>query len=147
MIRRPPRSTLSKWGMENRLAVYGSLYFDKKKFSQVFDEHKKDVEEYFKDRKDDLLTLNVCAGEGWSELVAFLDLGSEPSIEFPHSNKAPSKTGTVDVVYPYAPDKNDWDELKYSIRSIEHHFLELIKIWIVVGIKKPKNVGVWETIG
>ena len=131
-FKRRPVSTLSEWGQENRLAIYGSLYFNSEKFSKVFDEHKKDIEKYFKDRKDDLLTLSVCAGEGWPELMKFLDLDyNPPTIEFPHSNKAPSKTGTIDAVYPYAPDKDDWDELKYSIRSIEQNFLELRNIWIV----------------
>jgi len=108
------------------------LYFDKEKFSKVFDDHEKDVKKYFKNRKKDLLVLNVCAGEGWPELMKFFNLDSNiPKIEFPHSNKAPTKTKTIDAVYPYVSDENGWDELKYSIRALEQNFLELRNVWVI----------------
>ena len=49
--------------------------------------HYREVEEYFKDRPDDLLTMNLPQGDGWEKLCTFLGKGV-PSIPFPHSNKA-----------------------------------------------------------
>jgi hypothetical protein len=46
-----------------------------------------EIKEYFKDRPDDLLVMNICAGEGWEILCPFLDCGI-PKIPFPHKNKS-----------------------------------------------------------
>jgi hypothetical protein len=43
------------------------------------------VLDYFAGRPGDLLVLDVCAGQGWPELCAFLGLPA-PSLPFPHEN-------------------------------------------------------------
>lgn len=48
-----------------------------------------EIKEYFKNRPDDLLIMNICAGEGWVRLCAFLNL-PQPEMEFPHQNKSES---------------------------------------------------------
>jgi hypothetical protein len=35
--------------------------------------HYKNVLEYFKNRPDDLLIIDICAGQGWEKLCPFLD--------------------------------------------------------------------------
>jgi hypothetical protein len=52
-----------------------------------YERHNREVLEYFKDRPDDLLILDLPKGDGWPELCTFLD---EPIPEkpFPHANKA-----------------------------------------------------------
>lgn len=49
-------------------------------------ERYKKVNEYFRDRPDDLLIMNICAGEGWEKLCPFLGL-SIPEVKFPHEFK------------------------------------------------------------
>lgn len=69
-----------------RAAVYGCYEFNRDRMSYVFDQHLKNVQEYFKDRPDALLVLDICGGEGWEELCAFLDT---PAIDqpFPYTKK------------------------------------------------------------
>jgi hypothetical protein len=43
--------------------------------------------EYFKNRPDDLLVMNICEGDGWDKLCQFLNVDI-PSIPFPHKNIA-----------------------------------------------------------
>lgn len=57
-----------------RVAVYGSYSFNEKRFSYVYDLHYRNVTEYFKDRPESLLIINICEGEGWEKLCPFLNL-------------------------------------------------------------------------
>ena len=57
-----------------RVAVYGSYSFNEARFSYVYDLHYKNVIEYFKDRPESLLIINICEGEGWEKLCPFLNL-------------------------------------------------------------------------
>lgn len=75
------------WGLSNRIAVYGQEEFDRDVFSKKYDEHDLDVRNYFKNRPDDLLIMNVCAGDGWEPLTSFLNIVCPPSLNFPHTNK------------------------------------------------------------
>lgn len=56
-----------------RTAVYGIYSFDKQQFSNVYDLHYKNVIEYFTNRPESLLILNIYAGEGWEKLCKFLN--------------------------------------------------------------------------
>lgn len=47
----------------------------------------KEVKEYFRDRPDDLLVMNICAGDGWEKLCPFLGF-PVPDVKFPHEYKA-----------------------------------------------------------
>jgi hypothetical protein len=52
-----------------------------------YEAHNQEVLEYFKDRPDDLLIMNLAEGDGWEPLCSFL--GKEiPAAPFPHANKA-----------------------------------------------------------
>ncbi|MDX1480096.1 MAG: sulfotransferase [Woeseiaceae bacterium] len=52
-----------------------------------YERHNREVLDYFSDRPDDLLVMDLPRGDGWPELCAFLGepLPDEP---FPHANKA-----------------------------------------------------------
>lgn len=53
-------------------------------FLERYRRHNREVLEYFKDRPDDLLVVDFCAGAGWDELCGFL--GHDiPERDFPHS--------------------------------------------------------------
>jgi hypothetical protein len=52
-----------------------------------YERHNREVLEYFKDRSEQLLVLNITAGEGWTKLCPFL--GEHiPSVGFPCANTA-----------------------------------------------------------
>jgi hypothetical protein len=50
-----------------------------------FERRNAGVLEYFAGRSGDLLVLDLCGGEGWAELCAFLGL-AVPALPFPHEN-------------------------------------------------------------
>ena len=64
-------------------SLYGAESFDAEKYRESFVSHSQSVWQHFWNRREDLLILNVCAGEGWAELCPFL--GKEiPDVPFPH---------------------------------------------------------------
>ena len=71
-----------------RSAVYGTVVFNPDRFSWVYDTHERNVRQYFEDRPNDLLILDICGGEGWEKLCGFLDLETTPHIPFPHMRKS-----------------------------------------------------------
>jgi hypothetical protein len=68
--------------------VYGSDVFNEDKYRAAYTKHLNDVMDYFKD-KDNLLVMDICAGDGWEKLCPFLNQPI-PTNKFPHFNKAPS---------------------------------------------------------
>lgn len=71
--------------LENRQSVYGAIDFDRKKYEDAYKRHDEAVREYFTNRPDDLLVLNIIAGENPSALNAFLEIKNGKD-EFPKSN-------------------------------------------------------------
>lgn len=131
-----PYATLNEWGKKNRDAVYEWTHFDRDNYLKNYNEHDVDVRKYFEGRKEDLLIIDICGGEGWKKLLPFVErIGlPHPDIEnqpFPHSNKGVARTTYVDAVYPYYPQSDDWEHLKYSVRALEQNFVDLDKIWII----------------
>lgn len=56
------------------------------RYLECFRRHNEQVQEYFAGR-DDLLVMDLAAGDGWSELCAFLG-APEPAVPFPRQNEA-----------------------------------------------------------
>jgi hypothetical protein len=52
-----------------------------------YERHNREVQEYFADRPDDLLIIDLPNDDGWSRLCPFLDCDI-PDEAFPHANKA-----------------------------------------------------------
>ena len=75
-----------------KLHIFHSIGYDEDYFSILYDNHLRNVKYYFKDRKQDLLTIDVCGGEGWEKLCRFLEKDI-PDVSFPHKNKTSQKTG------------------------------------------------------
>lgn len=73
-----------------RAAVYGCYNFDPARFSAVYDAYVVRVLEYFKDRPEDLLVIDICSGDGWDELAPFLDRPI-PAALFPHKGAGLSR--------------------------------------------------------
>jgi len=78
---------LSEAGRKIRLSVYGTDQFDREALGRAYDQHLDSVSQYFKNRDQSLLILDVCGGEGFEKLCPFLGR-SIPSQPFPHQNSA-----------------------------------------------------------
>ena len=66
-----------------RLATYGAIRFEEKRFRRIYREHNDSVQSYFEGRQESLLILDLTKGQGWKELCEFLDIIDVPSYEFP----------------------------------------------------------------
>jgi len=55
-----------------RAAVYGVYKFSRERLSNVYDAHLNNVMEYFKDKPEKLLVIDICSGEGYEKLCPFL---------------------------------------------------------------------------
>ncbi len=76
-------------------------------FIETYYRHHEDVRKYFHNRPDDLLEMDITAGDGWEKLCPFLGL-SIPSQPFRESNKRKDGivSGTGFVVKKIAQAKN-----------------------------------------
>lgn len=73
--------------------VYGCIEFNRDRFVYAYQTHERNVREYFRDRPDDLLIMDICQGDGWDELCPFLGI-DVPGFSFPHSNKGKDRDAT-----------------------------------------------------
>jgi sulfotransferase family protein len=73
-------------------SIHGKLYgrptFDREQFSRAHDVYNQRVRRHFHDRPEDLLTIDICAGEGWDSLCEFLGL-PHPKTQFPYVDPTP----------------------------------------------------------
>lgn len=60
-------------------------------YVERYEKHNRDVMEYFHDRPDDLLVMDLTRGDGWPQLCSFLR-HSVPQGPFPHANATVRKT-------------------------------------------------------
>ncbi len=67
------------------LDLYGTTVYDAEKFAAGHDRFVAGVKEYFRDRPQDLLILDITGGEGWEKLCPFLGR-PVPDIPFPKAN-------------------------------------------------------------
>ncbi len=65
--------------------LYGTRAFDPDLFLGRYRRHNESVREYFADRHEDILYLDITAGEGFEPICAFLGM-PQPAIPFPHKN-------------------------------------------------------------
>lgn len=72
-----------------RKLIYGAPYprHNEEIWLERYDQHNSDVKEYFKDRPDDFISLDLeKGGVNWDNICAFLD-EPVPNIPWPHANK------------------------------------------------------------
>jgi len=79
---------INSWN-KMRIETYGCILFDEKKFRSAYREHIRDVREYFKQRPNDLLEVDLCNGPEWDSICEFLGCET-PNKAFPHMNKTKS---------------------------------------------------------
>lgn len=64
----------------------GIIQGNEELYLKRFQSHNAEVKDYFKDRPEDLLVMDLSKGHGWAELCGFLNMDI-PNKAFPHSNK------------------------------------------------------------
>jgi hypothetical protein len=95
MLRNPEswiRSQVMHFGRKStpmRKWIYGVGYPEGNEqiYIRRFEAHNADVLDYFKDRPQDLLVMDLSKGDGWEKLCPFLGV-EIPNIPFPHANEA-----------------------------------------------------------
>jgi sulfotransferase family protein len=85
LLRRPPGAAFLTAILEK---LYGGVTFDRDRFSRAYDEYHERVRGHFRGRATDLVTLDICAGEGWDTLCGFLGV-RRPRAEFPWRHRIP----------------------------------------------------------
>jgi hypothetical protein len=76
--------------LTRKMHIFHGIDYDEDYLSILYDNHFRNVEYYFKDRKQDLLVIDICGGEGWEKLCPFLRKDI-PHVSFPHRNKTSFK--------------------------------------------------------
>lgn len=79
---------------EIRRRVYGTVEFEPGAFIEAYRRHLIEVGEYFRGRPDDLLVMDITAGDGWEKLCPFLGR-PRPDFPFPQVNGTKPKPGAV----------------------------------------------------
>jgi len=71
-----------------RTKIYSQPFPNRQQASDAWDKHHKDVMEFFSDKQDKLLILDIVGGDDTDKLWKFLDMNNNnlPK-EFPHDNK------------------------------------------------------------
>lgn len=69
-----------------RMELFGCLSYQYDEFDATYQKHDKSVMDYFKDRPDDFLVMDICDGEYWNKLCPFLGKGT-PNKPFPWKHK------------------------------------------------------------
>ncbi len=77
----------SKTPMRKWIYGVGCPVGNEETYLERFQRHEREVLEYFSERPNDLLVLDIMAGDGWAKLCPYLGRGT-PNIPFPHINKA-----------------------------------------------------------
>lgn len=86
-LRKSNRPNQSRSQVMLRSEVYGSPFWDKETYLKAYENHENDVFEYFFDRPDDLLVLNITSGESPQKLADFIRYRGLVKDKFPHANR------------------------------------------------------------
>jgi hypothetical protein len=76
--------------MHARIDIFGTYRFNAERCLYVYRLHRRNVLEYFRERPQDLLVMDICGGDGWEKLCPFLELQKIPESPFPW--KRPQKS-------------------------------------------------------
>ncbi len=79
------KEKIHKLFWENMFFVWGTDTFDEKLWKKTYENHQNIIKEYFKNRSEDLLIIDICSGEGWEKICPFLGV-SIPKEAFPFEN-------------------------------------------------------------
>ena len=74
-----------------RIDIFGCYRFHRERFIHVYQLHARNVRDYFANRPQDLLIMNITEGDGWEKLCSFLGCPVPDGVPFPLVRPAPSK--------------------------------------------------------
>ncbi len=77
----------AKRTQEMHHALYGQSHFDTEVFREAFRRHNTQVKEYFADRPDDLLVIDIAQDDKWTPICSFLEV-DPPREPFPHKHSS-----------------------------------------------------------
>lgn len=120
--------------------IYGvsTAVGNERTYIQRLQEHNKNVVEYFKNRPNDLLVMDITKGDGWEELCPFLGV-DQPPFNFPIANAAAERSENWIVrgrrflsrrLEPHSDPSGEWGVLSAFLRDILHyHFSSFDVLW------------------
>lgn len=73
-----------------REETFGSAVYEKQLYEKYYLGHNQYILNYFKERPEDLLVMDICSGDGWDKLCPFIGMDI-PNAPFPHANKRPRR--------------------------------------------------------
>ncbi len=86
LFRERPEGFLAHYSHFLNHRLYGTQSADPQLLASAYDRYTAQVFEYFRERPEDLLVLDICGGDGWSKLAPFLGLAI-PQLPFPWENR------------------------------------------------------------
>ena len=89
-FRKQPDSSVNRYIRLLHDRLYGTQKYEPEAFSRAYGVYVAGVSEYFKDRSQDFLILDICGGEGWDKLAPLLG-ATIPKVPFPFENRLPKK--------------------------------------------------------
>jgi hypothetical protein len=69
--------------MHARIDIFGTYSFHAERNLYVYRLHQKNARDYFRDRPQDFLVMDICNGDGWEKLCPFLGISDIPQKPFP----------------------------------------------------------------
>jgi len=69
--------------MHARIDIFGIYRFHAERCLYVYRLHQKNAREYFQNRPDDFLIMDICHGDGWEKLCPFFGIETLPDKPFP----------------------------------------------------------------
>ena len=91
-LARKKKWDVGSWMSQNRKMLYGQMMFNKSIFDEKYVKHDNDIRDYFKNRPNDLLIVNICGGDTLEKLLTFTGISHvNGSNNFPHLNEVRDK--------------------------------------------------------
>lgn len=95
-----------------RAVCWGTYRYNRERYTFVYDQHNRNVMEYFRDRPGDLLVMDICGGQGWEVLCPFLDRDIPPAL-FPREGTG---TAAAESLAGMCPKRfSYWEKIKSAI--------------------------------
>jgi hypothetical protein len=105
--------------------IYGNgiLNGNENLYIERYRKHYSDVKDYFKDRPDDIIVMDLKNGAGWNKLCSFLNKPI-PKKAFPHSNKGKHNYGLK-------------DKMIWHLRKLSPSWLKQLRFYILIKLGLP----------
>ncbi len=93
-------------------AVYGCIGFHRDRFLYAYETHERNARDYFRDRPEDFLVLDICQNQGWEPICDFLGL-MVPERPFPHSNRGKDRGKAREWIKQFDLARGDLAQILY----------------------------------